>query len=229
MRLVLVGAGLGLGLLAFRRTGLTREGGADGATEGPVAWPGEIARRAAHGERHGPWKSAVAIAPVPRPGIKRGDAITVLPLKPGLQAVDLKITSVEAQEATDLAQAAWLVEAETASEELLVAKPEPGRSDERPFEAVVIYPAQPHAHLLPSRAVATDLPKDRGCSSRTLWAAVDLGDDGKADAEIFRFCCERPSVTWRSSGPTPCNSSCESIFVRSGAGPWRAVHQSGEN
>jgi hypothetical protein len=232
MRRVLVCIGACLGLAAVPRTSATAESAAAFPADGPVVWPGEINRRPAtdrSGSAHGPWRAAVVVAALPRKGIKRGDAITVVPLRPGLATVEVKVTSVEAQEATDLAQATWLVEAETTLDELLSAKPDPGRTDEHPLEAVVVYPAQPHARLMANRAVGQDVPKDRGCSPRTLWGAIDLDDDGRADAEIFRFCCERPKTTWKSSGQTPCNSNCESIFLRSGAGPWKAVYETGES
>jgi hypothetical protein len=218
--------------LAVLPAGVAAEGGPLAAAEGaagPVVGAGEVSRKAAGGHAHGPWKAAVVAAAIPRAGAKPGEHMTVIPLHAGLAPVDLKITSVEAQPATDLAQAVWRLDAETTLEELLAAKPDPGRTDDHPFEVVVVYPAQSHAHLLAGRAVAQDLPKERGCSTQTLFGAVDFDDDPRADAEIFRFCCERPKTTWKAMGPTPCNSNCESIFVRRGAGPWKVVYAAGED
>jgi hypothetical protein len=230
VRPVLVCAVFGVCGLAFLRSGVTGESARAATAEGPMVCPGEITRKAAAGHAaHGPWRTAVAVAAVPRRGVKVGEPVTVIPLRAGLPPVELKVTLVEEQEATDLKQATWLVEAETTADEILALKPDPGRSEEHPLEAVVVYPAQKRAHLLAAKDVGQDLPKERGCSSRTLFGAVDLDDDAHADAEIFRFCCERPKATWKSSAPTPCNSNCEAVYARSGAGPWKVVYEEGEN
>jgi hypothetical protein len=230
MRPVLLSAVLGACCLASLAGGAGAESAATFPADSPVVFPGEISRKGDGGRgAHGPWKSAVAFAALPRRGVKVGETVTVIPMRAGLAPVDLKITSVEAQEATDLAQAAWLVEADTTLEEFLTAKPDPGRSDDHPLEAIVVYPARSHAHLVPARAAEKDLPKEPGCSPRTLFGAVDLDDDARADAAIFRFCCERPKTTWKSSGPTPCNSNCESIYLRSAGGPWKVVYEAGES
>jgi hypothetical protein len=202
---------------------------ADGSV-GPILGAGEVVRKAAGGHAaHGPWKSAVVSAAIPRAGAKPGELMTVIPLRTGLAPFDVKITSVAAQPATDLSRATWMLDAETTLEELLAAKPDPGRPDDHPLEVLVVYPAQSHAHVLASKAVAQDLPKERGCSTRTLFGAVDFDDDTRADAAIFRFCCERPNTTWKATGGSPCNSSCESTFVRRGTGPWKVVYESGED
>jgi hypothetical protein len=179
----------------------------------------------AQGAHHGPWKSAVVLASLPR-AVKRGELLTVVPLKADLAPVDLKVTSVEAQEATDLTEATWLTEAETTLPAFLDAKPDAGRAEEHPLEALVIYPKQSRARLLPPAAAAADLPPGPGHSPQTLWAAVDLDEDGKADAEVFRFCCNRPKRAWlKSPGPSTCKSNCENIYVRAKGGSWTLAHE----
>ena len=125
-----------------------------------------------------------------------------------------------------------LVNAETtrcsALESFLTAAPDPGRRDDVPFEAIVIYPQRSQARLLPQQSVKRDLPKGTGASLRTLWSAVDLDGDGAADVEIFRFCCDRPSRASRSSGPSPCESDCENTYFRSKGRPWSLVNEAGE-
>jgi hypothetical protein len=231
MRRVLGYAVVGACCLAVMPAAVRAEKVSSAAADGPVGstiGAGEVIRKAASPRApHGPWKSAVVLAVIARAGAKAGELMTAIPLRAGLAPMDLKITSVEAQPATDLSQATWMLGAETSLEELLTAKADPGRSEERPLEVIVVYPAQSHAHLLASKVVAPDLPKERGCSTRTLFGAVDFDDDGRADAEDFRFCCERPNTTWKATGGSPCNSNCESTFVRRGGGAWKAVYEAG--
>jgi hypothetical protein len=224
----LLRAGVGMCLLALPRPSHAAEAAASFPPGAPLVFPGEVSRKSDSGVRHGPWKSAVASAGLPR-AAKIGDLITVVPMSSALPAVDLKVTSVHFQEATDLTPATWLVEAETTLPAFLDAKPDAGRADEHPFEAVVVYPKTSRARLLPKKSVAKDLPPGRGHSPQTLWAVVDLDEDGAADVEVFRFCCNRPRHGWvAGAGPSPCDTNCEDIFLRPKGGTWTLAHESGE-
>jgi hypothetical protein len=109
------------------------------------------------------------------------------------------------------------------------ARPDAGASNEYPFEAVVIYPAAPSARLLSRQAIGRDVPGEGGLTPAVLWSAVDVDGDGRADAEIFRFCCEKPTRPTRRGGPSPCESDCEKTFVRGAGDAWTLAAQKTED
>jgi len=155
--------------------------------------------------------------------------MTILPLGGQLSARTLPVAAVKAQPAVDDYPATWVVSLDATEEAFLTAPADPGRAGETPFDAVVVYPASGKGVLKADQTVNRDLPRAEGCSAQTLWAAVDLEPDGRADGAIFRFCCDRPEVPTATSGPSPCESNCQAIFSRDLGKPWGLAYQSSED
>jgi hypothetical protein len=195
-------------------------------TDTPLVWPAGVTRKSAQKDRHGrfhpPWTSVTVSAVFPRP-VNVGDTVTVLPLRRDVPVQELRVATVKHQPAVDEFPATWLVHLDANNESFLTAKHERNWREDTPFEVVVVHPAAPTARLL--ALSSRELPKAKGASPRTLWAAVDLHGDGKADAVVFRFCCNKPTAPWGPAGPPACKSHCERIFLREDDQPWRIVHE----
>ena len=195
----------------------------------PLVWPAMVTRESEHADKHGrfhpPWKTVTVGTVIPR-AVSVGDAVTVLLLKRGVPAQELKVTKVKPQPAAaDLMPATWVVDIDASTESFLAAKPDRGRGDDTPFDAIVIHPATPKARVHETRMRSRDLPREEGCSLRTLWAAVDLESDGRPDVAIFKFCCDKPAIPTRQSGPSPCQNDCRRIYLREAGQSWRLVHE----
>jgi hypothetical protein len=190
--------------------------------DAPLVWPATVNRTAAR--KGGAFKAATVEAVVPR-AIKAGERVTVLPLTRGIPPRALVVASAKEQPAAPPFPPTWAVVLDATIKPLLAARPERGREKHHPFEAVMVYPANPRARLLPPLAVTADLP----AAAATLWAAVDLTGDGNADAAIFRFCCEQPGTPARSTGRSPCGSECVAIYLRSPGQSWRLAHQASDD
>jgi hypothetical protein len=155
--------------------------------------------------------------------ISAGDAVTVLSLRQGLPPLQATATSVRFQqgipeELPDL----WLVDIDVKAPAFFSARPDPGRLDDTPFDVIVVYPAQTQARLLAPAAIAKGLPRERGCSKRTLRAAVDLDGDSRADVAMFEFCCDKPTSPRTKS---PCENTCQATYLRRNTQPWRLVEE----
>jgi hypothetical protein len=99
------------------------------------------------------------------------------------------------------------------------------RGGEMPFEVIVIHPVAARARLQTAPVVSRDLPRDAGCSPRTLWRAVDLESDGKTDVAVFRSCCDKPATPSLKLASPLCEFNCQRIFLRWNDHPWRLVHE----
>jgi hypothetical protein len=204
--------------------------GAGYPQDAPVAWPAMVSRaaRGGGGRPGGRWKAATVEAALPR-AVKAGELVTVLPLPRSLPVRDLPVTAVKEQPAMGSSPARWLVTVDASLPAFLTAKAQPGHADHRPFEAVVVQPANRRARLLSPKAAAGDLPGGKGASPATLWAAVDVTGDGKADVAIFRFCCENPASAPGATGGPPCPSECEAVQVRTPGAAWRPVYEASDD
>jgi hypothetical protein len=177
-----------------------------------------------HGRFHPPWTS-VTVSAICKRAVAIGQTVTIVPLRRDLPLQELKVSAVKEQAAVDEYPASWVVDIEVSGKAFFAATPDAGRGDDSPFDVLVISPAKTNARLLPSTTVARDLPKGKGASARTLWAAVDLDGDGKVDAAIFRFCCEKPSRPWRFAGPNSCDYHCERTYLRQSGSGWTLVDE----
>jgi tetratricopeptide (TPR) repeat protein len=175
----------------------------------------------------GPWTSATVTVVLSR-RVKVGEIVTVVAMREGFSPMDLRVTSVEHQKATDTTPENWVVTAKTDLALFLSAVPDPGRSGESPFDAVVFYPRRSQARSLSKSAVGKDTPDRTGASPTTLWSALDLDADGRADFELFKYCCDRPTVATRSTGQSPCEFDCVRTFYRDGHGAWTLVDESSD-
>jgi hypothetical protein len=195
----------------------------------PLVWPATVTRKSGNKDRdgryHPPWTSATVWAVLPRP-VKVGDAMTVLPLKAGLPARQLKVTAVREQPAVEELPATWMVDIDASEPAFFNARPDKGRGDDTPFDVVVVDPPVAKARLLSRSAMASQvLPKAAGSSIKTLWAAVDLQSDGEADVAIFRFCFNDPSRAQELPVSEECERGSETIYLRRPGRAWRLVHE----
>lgn len=182
-----------------------------------------------HGGDRPPWDSAVAHASLKQPPVV-GSLITVLPLRasiPPCQAPIVAITTEAAVPDLDI-PAYWVAEVDLSTPAVFDAQPNPNRADEAPFDVILIHPPAPHAKLYEPSTLKGDLPLDVGCSVQTLWAAVDLEADGRADAAIFRYCCDKPDIPSTLPGPSPCELDCQKTFARDAGKPWFLAQSSQE-
>jgi hypothetical protein len=194
--------------------------------DAPIVEQGTVNRESAQKGKGGffqpPWASVKVFVGLAR-AISVGDSVTVLPLKQGLLPLQAKATSVEFQKGVaDELPDLWLVDIDVTARAFFSARPDRHRRDDLPFDALVVYPAQAQARLLAAGAVAKDLPRERGCSKRTLRAAVDLDADGKADVTMFEFCCQKPTsprTNW------PCENTCHTTYLRRNGQAWRLVEE----
>lgn len=161
--------------------------------------------------------------------VKPGELATVLPLKRGLPARDLPVKTVREQPAQGGFAGTWVIDVDASVAPFQSARPAAGAPSNQPFEAVVIYPATAQARVLARPSVANDLPNAPGASATTLWAAVDVTKDGKADVAIFRSCCERPTSPAHAAGAPPCQSECEQTYVRADGRPWQLVQAASDD
>jgi hypothetical protein len=188
----------------------------------PLVWPATVTRSSPTSKR--PWKAVAVEAIVPR-RLQSNQLVTVVPLArtaPG----DRAVATVKAQEGVPGFPATYLVTVDGGGRALLEARAEPGHTDARPFEALIVAPAHPKARLLKG---AKDLPSGTGASAATLTAALDLDADGKADAALFRYCCEKPATAPVRTDRAPCSPECEAIYVRARDGAWTAVRQASDD
>jgi len=192
----------------------------------PIVGNGMVHRVSAHKGTGGffqpPWTSVKVSVGLAR-AIAIGDAVTVLPLRQGLPPLQAKATFVKFQEGvpeelSDL----WWVDIDVREAAFFTARPDRHRGNDVPFDALVVYPAQKQARLLAPAAVAKDLPRESGCSKRTLRAAVDLDADGKADVTMFEFCCQEPTSPNTKS---PCENTCQTMYLRRSGQPWQVVEK----
>jgi hypothetical protein len=194
----------------------------------PLVAPAMVLRTSTNkdksGRFHPPWGSVVVWRDLPTPA-RVGDEVTVLPLRPDLPSQELRITKVTLQQGADDIPTTWLVDIDASNPEFFGARPDRGRAEETPFDVVIIYPAVPQARLLRPSPRRWDLPKEAGCSRRTLWAAVDLNSDATPDAAVFRYCCNMPAAPW---GAAKCEFNCERTYARRKDGSWTMVRETSD-
>jgi hypothetical protein len=191
--------------------------------DAPLVWRTWVSRtsptRNAHGLHWPPWTSAKVSTVVPRPA-KVGDAVLVLPLAP-LAPVTSKVARVQAQPAIDAGGPTWVIDIDVTNRAFLEAKSRGERSDEVPFDVVVVFPAIEGARLVPRKTALADLPRAASASASTLKAAVDLTGDGKADAALFEYCGDHPAE--RFTTDLRCGFRCQATFLRLGGKAWALV------
>jgi len=194
--------------------------------DAPIVVRGTVNRESAQKGETGffkpPWTSVKVWVLLAR-AISVGDAVSVLPLRQGLPPLQAKATAVKFQEGVaDELPDLWLVDINVKDPAFFSARTERHRREDVPFDAIVVYPAQTEARLLAAAAVAKDLPRESGCSKRTLRAAVDLDADGKADVTMFEFCCQEPTSPIRESA---CENMCQTMYLRRSGQPWQVVEK----
>jgi hypothetical protein len=194
-----------------------------------LVWPATVFRtsqvRDSEGRFRPPW-SAVTISVVLPRALNPGDLVAVLPRTKGIGSGVAPVASIREQPAIDEHPATWVVTIQLTDPAFFSAPPQAGRSDEAPFDAVVVYPAARGAELGAGPSATRDLPQATGCSAGTLWAAVDVEPDGRIDSAIFRFCCDRPEVPTAEVGPSPCEYDCQKIFARGPSDGWSLAYES---
>lgn len=152
-----------------------------------------------------------------------GERVTVVP-RNGLGVAPLQIKSAEIVHIDEDEQPIWNVEfANIENKAYLSQGPEPQRRPEFPFDVCVLYPEVPTAKSVPLSSLhAEALPK--GLFPHNVWAAIDLNEDGAADALFSEFYCKCPEI---ARGPKACDTcdcdyTCTQSFIKKD-GAWTLI------
>jgi hypothetical protein len=190
--------------------------------DAPLVWPASVTRSSPADKR--PWKALVVEAVVPRK-VESGALVTIVPLT-RLAPQNRAVTSVQAQDPVPGFPPTYQITVDGAVKAYLEARPAAQHTEARPFDALLVSPPHPKARVMKT---VKDLPSGNGVSAATLAAALDLDADGKADATVFRYCCETPTAAPVRSAPSPCSPECEAIYLRGKDGAWKPVHQASDD
>lgn len=138
-----------------------------------------------------------------------GERVTVLSLGVELPALELKIAGVDdaKDECTGAEHHLWAVTLEDVTRrDYFDQKPMSDRSLEYPFDALVIYPANPAARVV-SRAKLSKEMLPRSVTVEMIRAAVDTNADGAPELLLLNFCCDDPKAT-----VSTCELTCGKIY-----------------
>ena len=134
---------------------------------------------------------------------KVGANIFMWPLRNAPQPMNIKITDVQSGEACNGGQDQMHAVTGTPENmtDILSTKTDTGRSAESPFDFAYIIPSQPKAKLVQP---PTTLPP--GVTIATVKFALDLNDDGHADAMYVTSDCDTGAAVTAETGAT-CTAS----------------------
>ncbi len=150
-----------------------------------------------------PFTGARVIFSTTKSGPKNGANIFMWPLRNSPQPMNVKVSNVESHEACNGSNDKMfaMTGAPESTAEILAAKPDAGKSAEFPFEMAYVIPSQPKAKLVqPPDA----LPP--GITIATVKFALDLNDDGHADALYVTSDCDSGGAVTKDTGGT-CTAS----------------------
>ncbi len=164
------------------------------------------------GFRLPPYENAEVSSLVSKNKIQAGEKATVIPLQIDREPFDLKIASVGKTRMLDcdVERDALEGEFETVNDkELLEIKPTAGRSEESPFDVLVIYPAAASAKKLnPNELTKKMLPKN--VAAKEVFAAIDLNGDAQPDLLITKYCCDSSAEL----GDENCGNDCGAAYKK---------------
>lgn len=150
-----------------------------------------VARESAHTDAEGmaaePFTGATVLFTTSRTMPKNGSTVFMWPLRNAPKPMNVKITKVEGGNACNGSNEKMFAVTGTpeAMAEILAVKPDAGKSAEFPFEMAYIIPTQPNAKLVQPPAT---LPP--GITTATVKFALDLNNDGQADAVYVTSDCD---------------------------------------
>jgi hypothetical protein len=124
----------------------------------------------------------------------RGRAITVVPVHPaGLPVLNLKFTKVLHGRGGCEADGHpwWTTEVGIDDSAFLTAEPDRDHVPERPFDAIVIYPAVPFARLVPRSSIQS-LAYPEGVPRTAVMTGIDLTGDEQPELLVAWYCCGDP-------------------------------------
>jgi hypothetical protein len=150
-----------------------------------------------------------------------GEPITVVPHN-GLEPIQLTIISVEKVEYEEIEEMSWHVElSPVQADAYRTAPPETGRANQFPFDATLLYPAQPQARSIAPKQLKS-LPKS--VVIHQVEVAIDINQDGQADGIRTSYYCKCPEIP---RGPDACEHcdcdyTCGETYMRQGES-WKEI------
>lgn len=94
----------------------------------------------------------------------------------------------------------------------------PGRSEEFPFDVVVIYPSVSSARQIPKSEIRPDMLPDR-VKLEMVKSSIDVTSDGSPDIVVTEYCCSNAAKAGE------CDLTCGAIYKRSGK-KWHKIDTS---
>jgi len=145
---------------------------------------------------------------------------TFVPLGIDLDQFDLKLKLATLREGCAKSSSKWWVtEFQPVTDpRLFDIRALPGRSEEFPFDVVVIYPAVSAAREIPRSEIRPEM-LPRRVKLETVKAAVDVTSDGMPDIVITEYCCANGATT------VGCDLTCGATYKRSGRS-WKKIDKS---
>lgn len=151
-----------------------------------------------------------------------GTKVTILPLGVELPLQDLTIVKTKRGDGCDdsVGDVRWEIELEAVKQKRYfeISSP-PDRRPDVPFDVAIIYPAVKSARSL-SRSELNKKLLPPSIYIETVKAAIDLTDDGVADALLVEYCCLSPR-----KAPGECDYTCGKTFQKFGS-QWKLVDTS---
>lgn len=142
---------------------------------------------------------------------KAGSRATFVPVNIELQPFDLSLTGSTIQDGCEKSSPKWWsAEFQPITDKRIFdVRALAERSEEYPFDVVVIYPAVSSAWQIPKRDLKPDMLPG-GVKIGIVKAAIEVTGDGFPDIVITEYCCADGGKT------TDCDLTCGATYKRSG-------------
>ena len=142
---------------------------------------------------------------------RAGSRVSFVPVDVDFGQFDLKLKRSVIQDGCDKSSPKWWsAEFEPVTDKRIFdIAPLPERSQEFPFDVVVIYPAVSSARQIPKSEIRPEMLPG-GVKLGVVKAAIDVTSDGAPDLVITKYCCASAAKT------TNCDMTCGATYKRSG-------------
>ena len=149
-----------------------------------------------------------------------GSRVSFVPVDIDFGQFDLKLKRSVIQDGCDKSSPKWWsAEFEPVTDNRIFdIAPLPERSQEFPFDVVVIYPAVSAARQIPKSEIKPEMLPG-GVKLGVVKAAIDVTSDGAPDLVITEYCCASAAKT------TNCDLTCGTTYKRVG-NSWKKVDTS---
>ena len=140
-----------------------------------------------------------------------GSRATFVPIDVDLDQFDLNLKGSTIQDGCDKSSPKWWsAEFQPVTDPRLFSiRAITGRSEEFPFDVVVIYPAVTSARQLPKSELRPSLLPN-GVKLAAVKSAIDVTSDGHPDLIITEYCCANVANS------ADCDTTCGATYKRSG-------------